>query len=728
MAVTRNNFYVPDGIKFGDDTVQLSAYSSANVIDLLKSGNSLVQINTANTITGTYISATSNIAAPGGAGSNTQLLLNITGNIASTSDLAFDTATGVLSTGNISTAGNVSAGGNVSAAYLNGNGIAITNIYGPNVSGTVPQANIVTDATQTAITRVGNLTGLSSTGTITTTGLISAGGNVESANLVTTGIANIVGSAYIGGTANITGDANIGGGANITGIGNIGSIETTSITATGTVTVADLVISGGGIINGDGGGLSNIQWANTTDGTHTGGDALTQYFLSSGNVTSIVADTVTANTLSGEGGNISNVQWASVTGRIAGVQAYLADVGGNNIGNIGTLGFGTGNISITGNTINGSAGTDPLIIDPDGDGSPLTGNLVVLGNLSVSGNLSYVDVETSITSNLLWVAAGNATSAAAASGAGLAVGNVAAGTTYAKFTYDEPANVWLSNIGISAVGGVKAANIMTSGEISATGNITAVGNVYADYLYGNGFYISDLNAANLVGAYSNANVLNYFNSGNVDLAIKTGNIISVAGDITSATNVLSGNVSASGNVTAVGNVLAGNVSMSGNVIAANAVISANASVTGNVVAVEDIIGNNFSAGNVISAPVGSITTLTSTTVNYTTLATSGSSKQTTIVTPVVASANTFVTIPAARGIDYCWVMEADDSSVSMGRGFVSANTTAISIMNYGLASVGSNTVLYPTITGNIGNVDFSFDFAPIADGGNLILTTTQYLP
>jgi hypothetical protein len=68
--------------------------------------------------------------------------------------------------GNV-TATTVTASANVSSNLFIGNGSALTNLAGANVSGTVPTANTVTTAAQANITSVGVLTSLSSTGNIT---------------------------------------------------------------------------------------------------------------------------------------------------------------------------------------------------------------------------------------------------------------------------------------------------------------------------------------------------------------------------------------------------------------------------------------------------------------------------------------------------------------------------------------------------------------------------------
>lgn len=74
-------------------------------------------------------------------------------------------------------------------------------------------------------------------------------------------------------------------------------------------------------------------------------------------------------------------------------------------------------------------------------------------------------------------------------------------------------------------------------------NIAAVTNIEAQFYYGNGFYLTGINAANLVGAYSNTDVANY-------LPTYNGNIL--AGNITVSNNVIiQGNLQVLGNTTTI---------------------------------------------------------------------------------------------------------------------------------------------------------------------------------
>lgn len=642
MAVTNNPFLTPAGVKFGDSTVQTTA------------AQDLLPVYGGNILAGNIVT-TGNVTAPG---ANTEVLINVAGNIGNSATFTYDYAANLL------TAGNLSATGGVFGANAN--------ITGAGNFGSVDTVSISAtgniDAVSFNATGVSNLatietTGITSTGTISTTGTVkgltvSATGNVEATSV------------------------------NATGVSNLSSIETTSITSTGTITAANISVTGtGAVIAGNGNGLSNLVYANID-----GANANVGAYLASGNADFAIniANTITAANFIGNGSTLDGIVWANISGANANVQAYLDDIAQGTVGNVGNLNFGSGNISITGNTINGG-GAGPMVIDPDGNPSPLTGELIVLGDLSVTGNLTYVDVETSYTSNLLWVAAGNANTAAAATGGGIAVGNITAGNVFGTFTFDG-VDTWLSNINMSSTGNINAAGNVHGANVSTAGNViganvytpgavSAAGNVTGAFLLGDGAYISNINASNLVGAYSNANVEMYLASGNANLAINTGNVISAAGNITGA------NINTAGLVSATGN----------------------------------IIGNNLSLGN----------TLTATTVNYSALSsrTANATQQSVTLQATNTVAASFSTT-ALKGLEYTWIVESTETAdiaagdgMSMGKGFLVANATSASATPYGLAQVGANVILYPTITGDASSITFTFTTGYNA---NVVLTTTQF--
>ena len=182
---------------------------------------------------------------------------------------------------------------------------------------------------------------------------------------------------------------------------------------------------------------------------------------SNANVTISSAGTANVLTISNTGAYVSGV--VSATGNITGSYilgngAFLsglpATYSNANVANYLPIFSGNitaGNISATGNI------TGSYIL---GNGSQLSGLPATYSNANVanylptfSGNLTAGNVSVS----------GNITS-----------GNISAGS-------------------YSASGNITGGNILTVGNVSATGNVTG-GNINGNYLYGNGIYITGLNA------------------------------------------------------------------------------------------------------------------------------------------------------------------------------------------------------------------------------------------
>jgi hypothetical protein len=128
---------------------------------------------------------------------------------------------------------------------------------------------------------------------------------------------------------------------------------------------------------------------------------------------------------------------------------------------------------------------------------------------------------------------------------------------------------------------------------------------YSRYYYGNGAFLTGINAGN--ANYSNANVAAY-------LPTYTGNLVSLTGPVTTTANVTGGNIRTAGTVSATGNITGANiiaalylgnaVSVSGNITSANLNLSGNLSIAGNVNSALNVRGN-LTGTNVITG--GSIT-------------------------------------------------------------------------------------------------------------------------
>ena len=167
---------------------------------------------------------------------------------------------------------------------------------------------------------------------------------------------------------------------------------------------------------------------------------------------------------------------------------------------------------------------------------------------------------------------------------------------------------------VSASGNVTANNVSVGNIVSATGNI-----VTSNYFVGDGYYISNINAANvsatkITNGGSYANVI--ASDGNVVIAVGAGsNIVatfydtgvSVAGNIQTNAFVLGANLSLSGNVDGALNV-GGNVTGS-NLISVTNVTAGGNVLGGNLLATTDVsAGGNVEANAVLVFNSGAIST------------------------------------------------------------------------------------------------------------------------
>ena len=215
--------------------------------------------------------------------------------------------------------------------------------------------------------------------------------------------------------------------------------------------------------------------------------------------------TTTSGFFRGNGAFLTGLPSAYTDANVAAfMPTYLPTYSGNlGAGNITATGnvsgnqliSGTNGIRLSGNTL--STANSVMTIDPLGDGSALTGNVSVLGNLSVAGTLTFNNSNITSTNNLVWQAANNATTQAAAAGGGLSVGPGA--TPYATWTYNPTTPEWVSNIAIRATGGVNVGGPLSG---ATTGAFTGV--ITAQSFAGDGGNLSNISGANVTGTVGNA--------------------------------------------------------------------------------------------------------------------------------------------------------------------------------------------------------------------------------
>jgi hypothetical protein len=516
------------------------------------------------------------------AGSNTQVQFNDGGNFAGSANFTFDKTTNTLSVTNII-----------------GNGAGITYITGSNVSGQVGNALIagtVYSNSQPNITSLGTLSSLNVTGNVTANYFVGNGSALT--NITGGNVTGQVANALIAGTVYTNAQPNITSVGTLDGLTASGTIDFDQSTNVFLGNAGDVHITGG--INGyylrtDGTG--NLTWdvavtsaagSNTevqfNDNTVTNGspnftfNKSTNVLTVNGNITTgnaNLGNLAVANYFSGNGSLLTSLTGANVTGQVANANYalyanYAYNVDGVNVAgqvsnalvagtvytnsqpNITSIGTLT-SLTVSGNVSSGGNVTASYFI---GNGSQLTGLPEQYSNANVAaylptytGNIS-ANYYTGNGSQLTDINGSNVT--------GQVANALIAGTVY---TNAQP--------NITSVG--------TLTSLTVSGNVSSGANVTASYFIGNGSQLTGLPEQ-----YGNSNVANY-------LPTYTGNITA-------------GNISATGNVTASyfignGSQLTGLPEQYGNSNVANYLptytgnISANY-YTGNGSQLTDINGSN----------------------------------------------------------------------------------------------------------------------------------------
>jgi hypothetical protein len=544
------------------------------------------------------------------------------GNLSSSGSVVASSLTGTITTASQT---NITSVGTLTALSVTGNATA-GNISATNITGTLATAS------QPNITSVGTLTSLN------TSGSVSAAGNVTGNNFTFNGNGNILGNlnvqgniTFIGSNVIVTNDlyielannqstlANVNGAGLVVGNtgtaslvtwtysaganawqSNVGIVSSGAISAVGNVTGQYLIGNGAFITGSIGNGSSNVNGANGSfSGSVSAGSVST-----SGNVTAAgisASGTVTASSLTG------TITTASQT----------------NITSVGTLTA----LSVSGNATAGNISATNITGTLATASQPNITSVGTLTSLAVTGNATAGNISaTNITGTLATASQPNITSVGTLTALSVS-GNATAGNISA--TNITGTITTASQTNITSVGTLTSLN--TSGAVSAVGNVTG------NYFIGNGALLTNINAANIVGAYGNANVANYLPtysgaitassvsaSGTVTGASLTGTIttatqpnITSVGTLTSLSvsgNITSGNVSATNitgtittasqpNITSVGTLtslsVTGNATV-GNISATNLTGTA-VSVTGSITAVSADFGTgSVSLGGIVN--------------------------------------------------------------------------------------------------------------------------------
>jgi hypothetical protein len=348
---------------------------------------------------------------------------------------------------------------------------------------------------------VGSDTGGNVVGNILSTGLISATGNIITDQyFIGTLLGNITGNFVVPGLNtqviyNNNGNAaassgltfvaasnTLTSGGVVSAVGNVrgGNLTTVGqVSATGNITTANYFLGNGAFLTGLPAGYSNAN---------------VSAYLASGTNTSNIITTA----------NIAGTYFLGNGSQLTGLPATYSNA------NVTTLlaNFGSNVISTTGNITAG------YFI---GNGSALT-SITAANITGTVANATYALNANAATYATNAIQANVANVANSVAGA-----NVSGTVANAAYALNSNAATFAGTVTTAAQPNITSVGILTaintSGAISATGNIT--GNVFS----GNGAGLTNINAANIIGGYGNANVA-------ANLAAFANNPISTSGNIT----------------------------------------------------------------------------------------------------------------------------------------------------------------------------------------------------
>ena len=489
-------------------------------------------------------------------------------------------------TGNLD-AGNINATTAVVATYFSGDGANLTNVPAgaatsitdgtSNVDIPTTDGNVTVGVGGTADVLIVTSTGVNVTGTLNATGIITgdAGGL---SNIV---YANVTGTPTLGNVSPLNLDGNV---SNV--LRGDGTFAADSDTAYGDSNVVTLLNAFGsntitttGLITGDGGGLSNIVYANVT-GTPTLGNISTIDIDGSGSNVLYgngVFAPASSPALTGDGYQLSNITGANVTGEVSFAATANAVAGAN----------------VSGEVTNAA-----------------TANAVAYANVSGTptlGNISTINIDGSASTVLY----GNGAFAAVASSPSTQIVNGTSNVTITGTDGNIDLQVGSANVGrIYTTGDAAPAFWTIAGNIEAINDIETTGGTFK----GSGSGLSAITGANVTGEVTFAATANAVAYANVSGTPTLGNIstINIDGD---AANVLYGNgvfaaatsPALTGDGYQLSNITGANVTGEVSFAAtANAVSLANVSGAGNIASINiDGQAANVLYGNGVFAPATS---------------------------------------------------------------------------------------------------------------------------
>jgi filamentous hemagglutinin len=339
-----------------------------------------------------------------------------------------------------------------------------------------------------------------------------------------------------------------------------------------------------------------------------------------------------------------------------------------------------------------------------GAGNITGGNALFSGTLTVNGNVTYINSNVVTINDLAINLANNAANVTQVNGGGIELGPQ--GTPYVTFLYNNSANTFTSNVGLSAVANISGGNVLTAGLISATANITG-GNITTAGVLKISGALSYIDVAG-TGFIQNAGMgeMQISTAANRPLWINTnagsklwtfgidGNLAS-PGAITATGNITGGNVLTGGLISSTGNITGGNILTAGIMSSTGNVTGGNIITAGLITATGNISGGNLTiTGN----------TATITTANY--------SVGYLNIPQVSLAANTTTALTDSGKHYYSTSASNLALTIANNTSVVWPVGTAISVVNRGTANI--------TVAGDTG---VSLYLAGNSTSGNRIVTT-----
>ena len=234
----------------------------------------------------------------------------------------------------------------------------------------------------------------------------------------------------------------------------------------------------------------------------------------------------------------------------------------------------------------------------------VTGNLLAV-NVSLSGNvISDLNVTGTTTSNVIVSvndvsALGNIVTNNTVNTGNLSLSGVVISDLSVNGNVSATGNVIAANFSTSGSGGnISGANVISSISVTATGNIGA-----GQYLFGNGYYITDINPANVaVTKITNGN--SYANIATADANL----VVAIGTNSNIVATFYDDGVDFGGDISSVGNVYA-NAGLYGNTLSLSGNITSDLNVSGNIIPSTDNVYTLGNATNTWSAGYFSPNTL-----------------------------------------------------------------------------------------------------------------------